>query len=142
MEKIIVVDHSEIVQGAKGEYLKVTDKGGKTQNIFDQALWNLFNDGLAVKLQLEKQGVYWNVMSAEAVSLPVETKTNGITPQEKGRNASFALSYAKDLACADKIPPDKILSYAEVFVRWLDGSIKVEDEVVFQALLKKTFNVV
>ena len=68
MEKIIVVEKSEVLQGTKGDYLKVTDKEGKTQNIFDQALWNLFGDGLAVKLTLEKQGKWWNVVGAEAVA--------------------------------------------------------------------------
>lgn len=52
-----------------------------------------------------------------------------------------ALEYAKDLVVADKITVDKILSYAEVFVRWLDGDIKVADEDVFTALLRKTFKI-
>lgn len=68
MEKIIVVEKSEVLQGTKGDYLKVTDKNGKVQNIFDQSLWNLFGDGLAVKLTLEKQGNWWNVVTAEGVA--------------------------------------------------------------------------
>jgi len=71
MRKIIVVDKTEILHGTKGEYLKVTDKGGKTQNIFDRALWNLFGDGLAVELTLEKQGTWWNVVGAVAVEKEV-----------------------------------------------------------------------
>lgn len=84
MEKVIVVDHSEVVPGAKGEYLKVTDKGGKVQNIFDQSLWNLFVDGCAVKLNLEKTGNWWNVVKAEAVELPAEkpTTATGSPPME------------------------------------------------------------
>lgn len=68
MEKIIIVDKTEVLQGAKGSYLKVTDKGGKTQNIFQEGLWNLFGDGMAVKLTLEQTGKWWNVTAAEAVS--------------------------------------------------------------------------
>jgi len=81
MNKIIVVDHSEIVTGAKGEYLKVTTKDGKINNIFDQGLWNLFNDGLAVELSLEKEGNWWNVKGAKAVGIPAPVTTQTPPPQ-------------------------------------------------------------
>ena len=78
---------------------------------------------------------------------PITTKAEPLSPnvaplvKPPSKNASFALSYSKDLAVAGKIEPDKILSYAEVFVRWLDGDITVTDEGVFTALLKRTFHV-
>ena len=121
MEKIIVVEKSEILQGAKGDYLKVTDKEGKSQNIFDQALWNLFGDGLAVKLTLEKQGRWWNVTGAEAVKDVLAKKAvekvgdNQITE----KNKSVALSYSKDLVVAGKIELRDITSYADKFLAYI-----------------------
>ncbi len=61
--------------------------------------------------------------------------------RSNGQNKSFAIAYAKDLAVAGKIEADKILSYAEVFSRYMNGDITVQDEAVFTALLKKVFQV-
>jgi len=92
MDKVIVVKKSEIAQGVKGDYLKVTAEDDKTYNIFDQSLWNLFNDGLAVELMLEKQGRWLNVTgakpapkpSAEEAPAPARITRLEIAPQERG----------------------------------------------------------
>ena len=136
MQKIIVVDKTEILHGTKGEYLKVTDKGGKTQNIFDRALWNLFGDGLAVELTLEKQGTWWNVTGAVPVGKEVAkelAEKEKVTREEAVRKEpapkpkysadpardsierSVALKAAVDIMCAtisrfEKIIPDEYLA--------------------------------
>jgi len=137
MQKIIVVDKTEILHGTKGEYLKVTDKGGKTQNIFDRALWNLFGDGLAVELTLEKQGTWWNVTGAVPVGKEVAqelAEKEKVTKEEVARKEpvpkpkytadpakidsierQVALKAAVDIMCAtisrfEKITPDEYLA--------------------------------
>ena len=50
-----------------------------------------------------------------------------------------SLKTAVELAVAAIIPPEKILSYAEVFKRYIRGDIEVKDEAVFAALIDKHF---
>lgn len=57
---------------------------------------------------------------------PVQSKVTDKVVIDKfkdSRNKSVALSYAKDLAVADKIKVDKILIYAEVYRRYMDGEL-------------------
>jgi len=135
VQKIIVVEKSEVLKGAKGEYLKVFPIEGTPINIFDQSLWNLFGDGLAVELTLEQQGRWWNVTSAAPVAKELAEKQP--SPAQKvqtidSKNKAFALSYIKDLIVADRIPINKWLPYAEMFRRYLDG------ELTFDATFEKT----
>ena len=164
--EVIQVIDTDQKEGAKGPYLEVsyTGKDGKPhkRNIFDQSLWKPFQKGGWVQWQIEKEGDWWNVKGAQSAKEGIEqlppqspgelspeqqaeinrARQGAISkPKEPSRNRSFALAYSKDLAIADRIPVDKILSYAEVFVRWLDGDIQVKDEEVFSSLLKKTFGV-
>lgn len=73
IEKIITVKSTEQAMAKNNTpYLKVTSQDDKTYSIFDQGLWNLFGEGLAVKLGLEKKGNFWNVMSAESIEQAIE----------------------------------------------------------------------
>ena len=89
-EKIIVVKGTEQKTASSGNiYLSVTDKSDKKYSIFERGLWNLFEDGFAVKLIGEQKGQFFNVSGAEAVKdaevikqakeAPAET-----SPQEEG----------------------------------------------------------
>ena len=51
------------------------------------------------------------------------------------KNRSFALAYAKDLTVSGVIDRAKILSYAEYFARYMDGTLEVEDKEVAELLL-------
>jgi len=62
-------------------YLEVIDQNDKKTSIFDQALWNLFQPNAYVNLTLEKQGNFWNVTKAEAVS-DAATKATVEKPSE------------------------------------------------------------
>lgn len=78
IEKIIVVKSTEMgtIQSGRnegGQYLKVYGSDDRTYSIFDEGLWNLFQDGLAVNLILEKNPKgYWNVTNAKAVAKELE----------------------------------------------------------------------
>jgi len=148
---IIVVGYTEIDEYGN---LLVTDKGGGVTRIAKkrERLFTLFQQGQAVELDwqtyMNKDYVADAKLVEGALPPPVEPLSASVPVGSHSRetstskNRSYALSYVKDLAVADKIPVDKILSYAELFLRWLDGDIKVEDEEVFKSLLKKTFSVV
>lgn len=91
IKEVIQVTGTDQKQGAKGPYLEVLYRDEKGQerkkNIFDQTLWNLFGEGLWVEWQLEKEGTWWNVKSAQGVKEGVEKiKETAIevAPQEKG----------------------------------------------------------
>ena len=147
MEKIIVVKSSEVLTGTKGEYLKVTTEEGKTQNIFDQAIWNLFGDGMAVKLHLEKQGDWWNVTSAESVAKALAEKAQAEKPVEErkpdSKNRAFALSYAKDVGVAQiqagkDFKPRNLFALADAFTLYLDtGDFKEAIKLYNEIQLKK-----
>lgn len=111
-------------------------------------LFDLLQVGKVVQLNGESKtsqsgNPYFLIAGVGGEEKPPSTEQHEPLPQikEPSRNRSFALAYSEQLAVADKIPVDKILSYAEVFVRWLDGDIQVKDEEVFGSLLKKTFGV-
>ena len=92
IKEVIQVLSTDQKQGAKGPYLEVSYRDEKGQerkkNIFDQTLWNLFGEGLWVEWELEKEGNWWNVKSAQRVKEGVEkikeALTTEVAPQEKG----------------------------------------------------------
>lgn len=125
MEKIIVVDKAEVLQGTKGDYLQVTDKDGKKQNIFDQSLWGLFQDGMAVKLTLEKQGRWNNVTGAVGVAQELAEKSPQEEPNQKAR--SMSLSYSKDVEIAlirmgNEYDPSRLFNRADIFYSYMIGN--------------------
>jgi len=147
--------------GTRGKYLVVmyTDGKGKegTANIFDGEQQHIFqeayNESLVVGVLTEQSGKWTNVKSAKLIKgeIPV-VEAKPPSPKEKPEkataetvgakaypakrdNKSFALSYAKDLAVAGWITVDKILGYAEVFDRYMNGDITVENEEIFNLML-------
>lgn len=137
--------------------LKVTDNlgneykiGGKRSQLFE-----VFVQGRAVKITWDNYMNKDYISDAEPFNPETEgTTAGGIevasatapkpTPkatekpagQSELKNRSFAVSYAKDLVVAGVIAPDRILSYAEYFARYMDGSLEVEDKDVASLLLK------
>ena len=151
MEKILVLEKVEnILDGSNnvvgrlathkgGEQLKVKKgQGGKLQE-----KWTLLNNsvGKAINYTMGKYQGYDFVQDFVVVEDKfVEAAARKVGENSENEKArAVSLSYATNLACADKITPDKILSYAEVFSRYMVGNITVKDEEVFQALTKKTF---
>lgn len=86
IKEVIQVTSTDQKQGAKGPYLEVSyrDEKGveRKKNIFDQTLWNLFGEGLWVEWQLEKEGNWWNVKSAQGVKEGMEKPKD--TPKPTG----------------------------------------------------------
>ena len=145
MEKIIIVEKSEVLQGAKGDYLKVTGKDGKVQNIFDSALWNLFGDGLAVKLTLEQQGRWWNVVAAEGVAKELaekvesasEIKVSDDFPYPK-HPLTLAVEYwSAKIAMGADCKINDVLEASEIFKKYYKGEIKPDVTRIIAALMRK-----
>ena len=61
-------------------------------------------------------------------------KLEAVKPHKDDKNVAFALSYAKDLAVHGVIEKGDILSWAEVFKRYLNGDLGVDDAKVIKAL--------
>lgn len=103
----------------------------------------LFEQGKAVILHWEKYMNKPYVADAKLVEgeLPPPTKpeepqsavpdTMSKTPPRAvvsdPKNRAFCLSYAKDLAVADKIKPDKIINWACIFEDYLNGNLHIDD---------------
>ncbi len=92
-----------------------------------------------------KEYIY-NAIPAEQIiakEFEAKTPTPAVIP-EKGtiipkddRNKSFALSYAKDLAVADKIKVDEIISYATVFDMYLSSEFSESKEEILAKYIAK-----
>ena len=72
-------------------------------------------------------------IAVRATTMPEKGK---IIP-EVGKNKSFALAYAKDLAVADKIKVEEVISYATVFDMYLRGDFsESESEILAKYIVK------
>lgn len=151
-EKVITVQSAEQLTASNGKpYLKVTNTEGKSVSIFDIGLWNLFEEGASVKLSMEKEGKYWNVKGAELADKPVakpppQEPRPAPQPQTKtveGKNRSFALAYAKDIAVAEIQTGGKwrglyeaVLIRAEIMNQWLDGTLTIPEDVINKEIVR------
>ena len=149
----------KVVTLGTGQQLKV--KHGR-----DEALkkkWGLLQVGVAIKFTMQ------DYTKPDGVKIPfvadIETVANAlpqsggsaeILPEhqavieeakqavaqparDSGKNKAFAISYAKDLAVAKIITPEKILTYAEVFNRYMNGDITLKDQAAFDTMIGKHF---
>lgn len=90
-EKIIVVDHTEQKTAKNGTaYLEVVDKEGKKQSVFDQGLWQVFQDGRAIKLGLEKEGTFWNLKMATRVEDELPPPVTPKMPADAPKPTAYA----------------------------------------------------
>ena len=150
MNKIITVKSTEMAtiqtgDNAGNQYLKVHGSDDKTYSIFQEGLWNTLQVGAAVQLTLEKnQKGYWNVTDATSVAKELAEKQQGaqqVEPQAFLKNRAFALSYAKDIACA-KIQAGKeatlkdLLNMANSFDLYLEKGL-TEDALKLYSQIQK-----
>jgi hypothetical protein len=110
------------------------------------------NAGKKVKIEKERKGEFMTVISAEIVDTPIEYISNkpvdnvqqlssSTSPQKQqpdDKVKSVALSYAKDIVCAALLSPDDILVWAEIFYRYLNGSLIIDDIKILEAIMKLT----
>lgn len=80
-----------------------------------------FNIGENVNYQITKDKQDNNAISFITADQP-NSYSNNYNNNKKQSQGSFALSYAKDLAVADKISVDNILNKAAEFNNWLKNN--------------------
>jgi len=155
-----IVSLEDAGQTAKGTpYWKVTWDDGKFDNIFSQEFYDLLVEAddkkVAVNIEKEKSGKYWNVTnltlaetpSANLSETPVETpkksepKFKADPDKTESIERQSALKSAIELVVSGKVEAEKVLSYAEVFRRFICGDITVSDEATFTELISKFFKI-
>lgn len=127
-ERIITVTSIEPKNGTRGEYLTVRASDGKSYNIFDGKLFDVFEEGRAVRLSGDMNGKYFNTKNAEPVGelinkmidkgakvTSVEEKMTKEDWQEKDRTTRKSIERQKSLEMA--------LKALEVGATDLDGVI-------------------
>lgn len=127
-ERFITPTEITTKTGKKGDYLSVKATDGNTYNIFDGALFNVFEKGLAVRLEGEVSGKFFNTTHAEQVKNVFEKEAiEKVSAHTDNKNRSYALSYAKDIMCAliakgetEKIT-DKVIATAKKFEEYLNS---------------------
>jgi len=140
-DKFITVKEITTKSGTKGEYISVKATDDSVYNIFDTALFKVFEIGRAVRLKGKMNGKYFNTSFAEQMkdAIPpvvkeaikegatIETEGKAVKETTIGKNRSFALSYAKDIAVAlistgdvEKMT-EKTITCAKRFEKYLDA---------------------
>ncbi len=146
-ERIVVVsshlnDYGDLV---------VTDKNAKTYKVGKkrERLFDLFQAGSEVALAYSTYMNKEYIADAKVVGVKLEgsptlsavsvaePKPEPAKPEvDKGykgeKNLAFALSYSKDLCVAGLIPKEEVLTWAEVFKRYLNGDLGVVDSQVLR----------
>lgn len=106
---------------------------GKWYNKVDEKVLSFANNlgkGSEVEIQQDQTGkiTRLNVLNkVDKINRPEPVSVTQVGKKQVSNNASFALSYAKDLAVAGKIEVKQIIEYAEVFRKYLDEGIANED---------------
>lgn len=133
--KILVIDRIEDIHDDEGELAgkQVFDKAGNSVKVKKgqggklKDRWGQLEVGRTYSFTMGLfQDKYPYVQDFTLVkdAFVIEAAKKVGDQQDKSKNRSVCLSYAKDLAVADKIPVDKILSHAEDFVQWVEGNTK------------------
>lgn len=146
---ITTVEQAFTKDGAEYRKVKgISDGREVTKSVFDnhKDKWELLKENATLDFKMVKKGQFWNVEDISIPNLPPPTKpmesTTLIgeteppkvppaeTPPPVGmptKEKAFALSYAKDLAVANQIKPDKIINWACIFEDYLNGNLHIDD---------------
>ena len=142
-ERILIIDHIEdIIKDGEmagkecfdktGESVKVKKgKGGSLEKRWDELLI-----GRAYSFDMGEFKGYPFVADFKSVeSKFVEQAQERVEDKTiDTKNKSVTISYAKDLAIADKIETAQICAYAEVFYRYITGALTVEDTTIINLM--------
>ena len=134
-------DFKKVTLGT-GEVLKV--KQGRGGDL--KAKWGLLKEGVAIRFTMtdfktpkgERIPFVSNIETVEGV-LPKAVKpdiggleTPIVKPAINTKNKAFSVSYAKDLVIAKEIELNAILFYAELFDRYMNGTITIPEEIIIK----------
>jgi len=153
INKNITIVESELKSGAKGEYLLIVDHEGVRFACFNQhkGLWDCLGKNMTASIGFEVKGIFKNIEEAHPISGQIQVDKSKITeqqvkptpaPKPESKNRAFALSYAKDIACAkiqmgSDISPVTILGVAELFTTYLDTGYPKEAIKIYAQIQKE-----
>ena len=123
-ERILLIDRTEVNADGRGSFLKIYTMDGNNYRLSEKRkqLWDMFQNARHWEPILTIFATYNNVeYISNARPITDEILKRGIqrlgeqsaNSANNERNRSTALSYAKDLVVADKIPLDKMLEQAQ-----------------------------
>jgi len=146
MESIIVKNITQRTTVTGKTVYDITDEKGRTMSTFKAGMEvNKLYD-----VDLKMNGQYLNISSWRASEPlfpqqpqpPMPPSMQAASPKLAGSTTgnntkAMCLSYAKDLAVADKITMDEVLAVADAFDKWVKGDITVEDRKLINVLINK-----
>ena len=145
--KIMVLDLIEDLLDKEGNIIgkQVADKAGnklkvkKGQGGKLASRWGELQVGKAYEFIMGEYKGYPYVENFEEVKniMVKEAQKKVEDTSEVARHKSMAISYAKDLVVADKLPLDELLDEAEVIYRFIVGDLVVEDVKVAKEIVAK-----
>jgi hypothetical protein len=130
-----MIEDSKFVKSVKSNEpkkgWKIEWHDGKFDNIFDESWLHILDEAQSnqrmVHFKKEKNNGYWNIQSLELATIEAPThlaeaaKQQGAVeaPKVSLKDRAVCLSYAKDLAVADKIKLNEINDYADKFLMYI-----------------------
>lgn len=151
MEQVLKVSSVEDKFSAKNgkPYWTITwgdgTKDSVVSPVFHKAICEAKNSGKSVKINKEQKGNYMTVTSVEIVDGQPTPPTTTYTPtpatnkpNTEDKNRGVSLSYAKDLVVSGKIELDDMLTFAEIFNRYLSGALVIEDMKILENIMVLT----
>lgn len=138
---IILVDRTEVSADGRGSFLKIYDMAGNTFRVSEKraALWGVFQEALKAEPVIVTYETYNKVeYISDAQPIKEEILKQAVSnhgmklvdKQNDERNRSTALSYAKDLVCADKLVLDKMLEQALINYSFIKNSTPLTTPVL------------
>ena len=112
-------------------FKKIQDVEGKWHDLSSKYEMLRNSENRTLKLTIEQKGRFTNVLDAELEENPpaIEPATLVVSDNDC-RLRTFTTAYAKDLAVAGKIQVNDILTWAEVFFRYLKGELPIAKEKI------------
>lgn len=134
---IILVDRTEVSADGRGSFLKIYDMAGNTYRIAEKrsALWDVFRNAQKAEPVLVTFETYMKVeyiANAKSIVDDILKQAVGnlaikvVDKQNEERNRSTALSYAKDMLCADKIHHSTLFEQAQKHFEFIKGTKEIE----------------
>jgi len=153
-DKVIIVAEGFVKNSNGKDWVELKDAEGKSHRVFQSIqdendewihleneismLKAKIEDGsitnLPLRITKQKKGQYWNVVAVELVKDALEKKAieKVKVQMDEGKNRSYALAYAKDIAVAKIMmggssTPAEIITIARLFESYLDNSAVIKE---------------
>ncbi|MCR4394114.1 MAG: hypothetical protein NUV31_07080 [Dehalococcoidales bacterium] len=113
-------------------FRRIQDKEGNWHDLSNKYEMLRNSQNRMLKLTTEQKGKFTNVLDVEMIEgvAPAALEKTAEEKDQECRLRTFTTAYAKDLAVADKIPVQDILKWSELFYRYLQGEIIINENEI------------